>query len=151
MDTSKEYIAMCDCPEIQDVWKEPPVSMLPSYVWDHEINKVCIMVWLPNTLREKIGTDSNNIQISTEWANDLGVYNPANEWEKTTLWLPRQDQLQEMVYKDKGLQTICTVIEQFSKSEYGCKFTINGTMEQLWLAFVMKELHGKVWEDGKWK
>jgi hypothetical protein len=51
------------------------------------------------------------------------------------VWLPRQDQLQEMY----GTFQECSV---------------NGgvvtSMEQLWLAFVMKEKHNKVWNGNDW-
>lgn len=63
-------------------------------------------------------------------------------------WLPRQDQLQGMVFKNQGLQTICTRIEEFSKSVIGCPITIDGTMEQLWLAFVMYENYRR-WNEEK--
>ena len=66
--------------------------------------------------------------------------------------LERQDQLLEMVCKDWGLQTICTRIEEFSKaSEGGVSITIGGSMEQLWLAFVQKQNHNKVWRGDKWE
>ena len=68
------------------------------------------------------------------------------------IWLPRQDQLQEMV-SDRllGLQTVCAVLHDFSITEgEGLQFTMNdGSMEQLWLAFVMHEKFNKVWDDKK--
>ena len=64
--------------------------------------------------------------------------------------LPYQDQLQDMVAVGWGLQTICTRLEEFSKTVYGGGITINGTMEQLWLAFVMKEKFNKHWKNNKW-
>ena len=67
------------------------------------------------------------------------------------IWLPRQDQLQEMVCGGWGLQTICTRIEEFSKaSDGGVSITIDGSMEQLWLAFVMKEKYNKIWNGEEW-
>ena len=68
------------------------------------------------------------------------------------IWLPRQDQLQEMV-SDRllGLQTVCAVLHDFSITEgEGLQFTMNdGSMEQLWLAYVMHEKYGKIWDDKK--
>lgn len=67
------------------------------------------------------------------------------------VWLPRQDQLQEMVFSDDvGVQTITTAIEQFSKTEVGATISIFGSMEQLWLAFAMKEKYNKVWDGEQW-
>ena len=69
---------------------------------------------------------------------------------KDGVYTPRQDQLQGMVEYVGGLQSLTWVIHDFSESEYGSRFTISGTMEQLWLALVMKEKHGKVWTGDTW-
>ena len=68
----------------------------------------------------------------------------------TGVWLPRQDQLQEMVeWEIPGSMTF--------KMEAFCYFAMHwakrenegGSFEQLWLAFVMKE-YGKVWNGEEW-
>ena len=68
--------------------------------------------------------------------------------------LERQDQLQEMYLKDMPAGTyikIFTLLEEF----YG-HFETQGypsyafSMEQLWLAFVMWEKFGKVWDGETW-
>ena len=68
------------------------------------------------------------------------------------IWLPRQDQLQDMVGEDTDYHTLMKfdtwvftlariyddiIIEKFS-------------MEQLWLAFVMHEKYGKKWDGEDW-
>jgi len=61
------------------------------------------------------------------------------------IWLPRQDQLQEMVkYQFYSLLELCW---GFAQSKNGWGFD---SMEQLWLAFVMKEKYGKVWVKDDW-
>lgn len=69
------------------------------------------------------------------------------------IWLPRQDQLQRMVRLHKALDSeksrIASLLSRF------WQWYLNSTgdftsMEQLWLAFVMFELHGKIWND-KWE
>ena len=65
------------------------------------------------------------------------------------VWLPRQDQLQEMV-ADRllGLQTVCAEMYEFAISAGETSgITIDGTMEQLWLAYVMHEKYQKVWDE----
>lgn len=60
------------------------------------------------------------------------------------IWLPRQDQLQEMV----GYQ-----IPSGTQLQLFFAFTLTQkriSMEQLWLAFVMKEKYGKVWNGEEW-
>ncbi len=59
--------------------------------------------------------------------------------------LERQDQLQEMVDGGFTHQTF----ERFYRW-YHSGITNLASMEQLWLAFVMKEKHNKVWSGESW-
>ncbi|MBE3137682.1 MAG: hypothetical protein IMZ43_09895 [Thermoplasmata archaeon] len=67
-------------------------------------------------------------------------------------WLPRQDQLQEMIkrfnpctYPVRGL---VDAFYEFVSDEQDWKKYI--TMEQFWLAFVMKKRYRKVWNGEEW-
>lgn len=60
------------------------------------------------------------------------------------VWLPRQDQLQEMVNIKTVNDFVNALIERLA-FEYR-----NGSMEQLWLAFVMAELYKKRWNGEEW-
>ena len=78
------------------------------------------------------------------------------------IWLPRQDQIQEMMYTlaCQGEDSVagktsvgcpdCIVedLHEFSKDD--CKHDLN-SMEQLWLAFYMEEKHSKTWNGKEWK
>ena len=67
---------------------------------------------------------------------------------KESVWLPRQDQLQEMTelsLVDKvGKFTDWVWEDVLAKQSFQ-------SMEQLWLAFVMKEKYGKMWSGTEWK
>ena len=66
------------------------------------------------------------------------------------IWLPRQDQLQEMAWKGSLLNLNIEFIK-FLELERAPSYAANFTsMEQLWLAFVQKELHQKVWSGKEW-
>jgi len=75
--------------------------------------------------------------------------------EHKPIWLPRQDQLQEMVgeYPDcfhkfnNWLESWQGFEDDKAKTEYVGQFN---SMEQLWLAFVMKERYNKVWNGEDW-
>ena len=119
------YIKQCDCPEIQ------------------------------NIVIERVKNDGGWLRTS---AVGLIVNAIAKDGEvfkfHLDTWLPAQDQLQEMV-DDRD---IC--IRRYANGP--CKFwqkcsdygepegMIFPSPEQLWLAFVMKENHGKVWSNYKW-
>jgi len=68
---------------------------------------------------------------------------------KRLIWLPRQDQLQDMLVKKYGgiFSVICRFCDWFQHEDYSGE-TITG--EQLWLKFVMHELHGKQWDGSDW-
>ena len=76
--------------------------------------------------------------------------------ENNTVWLPRQDQLQEMALptlKYQDTEHLLRAFNEWDKSEIGYEpfsryFT---SMEQLWLAFVMKEKYNKMWDGDKWE
>lgn len=67
-----------------------------------------------------------------------------------------QDQLQEMigdtpVYNIKN--SMFSVLDDFRNFAFATAFkeSIPLTMEQLWLAFVMKEKYGKIWNGKEWE
>ena len=111
MDTSKQYIEMCDCPEIQG-----QVNLIPL-----------MLTGAP--------TDNNGVVLGVRNLDIIGG-----------VWLPRQDQLQEMV---KPEVTDWVKTRNLNDWLLVNKELVNWSMEQLWLAFVMKEKHDKVW-NGRW-
>jgi len=137
MDTSKENIKMCDCPEIQDRW-EPKIGDVTNYGIITKIDPAfhCEpFIWV---------TGQNS------WCR-----------KEQLIWLPTQSQLQDMycsvMVDGKHIKealaylacfnVLCEEIYEFSKKD--CELGIK-SMEQLWLAFVMWELHQKKWDGEKW-
>lgn len=110
MDTSKEYIKMCDCDEVQH-----------------------------NTV-----VDSNNFYVnlgsppSLEEAGRRG--NPYN----IILWLPRQDQIQEML----GYPMLYSLRMLYMRFHPGFE---PDSFEQLWLAFYIYSIYDKKWNGKKWR
>ena len=118
-DTSPEYIAMCDCPEILKASRRYRDSM---------------SFWRDANYPEFIGSPK-------------------------AVWLPRQDQLQEMVsgslvYKldkfDEWRNSNYLEPGLFNYARSNQADHIFNSMEQLWLSFVMWELHQKQWGRGAW-
>ena len=134
MDTSETYIKMCDCDEIQEqrVKVEYIAKQMKQgdYYWTKCFQKV-------------------------ELADSQGATYTGQEIFGNIIWLPTQSQLQAMVKPEHVLSEtvwyVCRlhewILEQVRASYPPHIFT---SMEQLWLAFVMKELHGKVWDGEKW-
>jgi hypothetical protein len=68
------------------------------------------------------------------------------------IWLPRQEQLQEMVFEKSAVSLACRfkdfIVRPLFDKTTPYKFTPDYSMEQLWLAFVMYTKYEKVW-NGK--
>ncbi len=67
------------------------------------------------------------------------------------VWLPRQDQLQEMVIENYATPwDLAIAFSNVLMADNASYFDAFDSMEKLWLAFIMLEKHKKKWKDGKW-
>ncbi len=69
-----------------------------------------------------------------------------------SIWLPRQDQLQELTCGLTALQTLGDFYKYCTGTHYHIEYTKSKelSMEQLWLAFVMKENFNRIWKGEIW-
>ena len=164
MDKTEKYILMCKrADEIQEIWRTTADwNIIPSFVYDKISERVCIITYLPKSLRDKIDSSSEMIVLSIERNRDKNLWiqegAPPSE---SCVWLPDQSQLQEMV-DWKGLTLLFRKSDSLmfdyelhweknnTEKGYG-KVTIGSSMEQLWLAFIMSELYRKQWDGEEWK
>lgn len=117
MDTTETYIKMCEgAEEIQRVWAKR--------------NK-------DTDLAAHKGTHDICVILAEHFSG--------GETDKY-IWLPRQDQLQDMVELSLDVMNYSFYVFSMAVGALN-KFT---SMEQLWLAFVMKEKYGKVWNGENW-
>ncbi|KKL82719.1 hypothetical protein LCGC14_1981920 [marine sediment metagenome] len=123
MDTLETYIRMADCEEIQGLRPEDTDEFSCEFLGG---------IWVERFNKASHNYDEKPPNIAPSY------------WIMDNVWLPRQDQLQEMVKRD-SLHLILD-FECFAIS-YG---DLSTSMEQLWLAFVMKEKYNKTWDGGKW-
>jgi len=147
MDTSKTYIKMCNCEEIQKAWQ----GLLKTQA-NH------LLSWADSG--DFVYCKSNN-KIVVLYFNKYHGSPPEKYLSPyTAIWLPRQDQLQEMV---KGTKHMHLLAYEFAAYFHGTidplyqnigrdNYTVDsdGSMEQMWLAFVMKEKYNKVWDGSEW-
>jgi hypothetical protein len=155
MDVSTEYIKMCEkATEIQKShseyksgdWFSPTCNIGSTDQWSNS-------VWIPSDSAEiaKVRECYCTGDFRDLCAEGLADFQSHLREEDIALliWLPRQDQLQEMVRKDLGLQSICWLAYEYSTGRCA-GITISGTMEQLWLGIVMSENYNKVWNGEDW-
>ncbi len=137
MDTSETCIKMCDCEEIQSI--------------QHEGD------WLGNIYFGNLDIEPIGQKPHLFSNNFSGV-------TSSTIWLPRQDQLQGMVivkvmadYAETDISPEHRLVTVFASFVDAVRFPYKipqndlTSMEQLWLAFVMSELYHKTWDGEKWK
>jgi len=115
MDTSKEYIEMCENA------KEIYTGTLPNY----------------------------SFYIKFTEGDDIKIKLPGDNIENGVTWLPRQDQLQDMVELSGHLPR--TKISYFYKKLEDNYYQFFFSMEKLWLTFVMKEKYNKKWNGVDWE
>jgi len=75
-------------------------------------------------------------------------------------WLPRQDQLQDMIGIERNIEW--TIQTKYGESTWGYGSLDNDsgfydetgfwdTLEKMWLSWYMKEKHNKIWDGDKWQ
>jgi hypothetical protein len=139
MDTSKEYIDMCE--------KAQEIQELRSHYRDWESQDFCVKI-----------AENGTYDVESSNAEDFEILR-FNTTQKGVVWIPRQDQLQDMVkdlpeFKGRKHGFVETAALRFY--EYaGINTRILGlnSFEKQWLAFVMREKYNKKWnfETKQWE
>jgi hypothetical protein len=96
MDTSKEYIKMCEkATEIQELFRGFDLTKFPNFAFDKVTDRVVIVIWAPKTLAEKLNFSGNTIVVSIESEREKLQYIPEypGNWHDSLVWLPGIDQL----------------------------------------------------------
>ena len=132
MDTSKEYILMCEkAVGVQELWK------LNSGDFIHNAHSYNVTLTIHDVFNQSTGRFS--------------ITGSTDEYPKHWFWLPRQDQLQGMVM-DGCFSWSSDMMYRFNSYLYeNLRKRVFTSMEQLWLAFVMKEKFNKTWNGKDWK
>jgi len=155
MSFTERYIKMCEkAEEIQEYKRESRWQdgdwiydyYLEEDMWENE-RKYIILVW-------------NGLKCYT------GSHNWHENWEEPSpnaIWLPTQEQLQEMAYESGHpgylLDKFVWWVIDYEKYRYSGEISYPSledfvcrdfsSMNELWLAFVMWKKYHKVWDDEK--
>lgn len=159
MDISEKYIKMCEkAREIQEGWL---ISIGDYYLKRRDCTS-------PDDMASGYYIEEELIIIGSD--DDQCLVFLRRDKDDRDVWLPRQDQLQEMVrgiYEENHKHTLANIkghkyydpsfihrimFACFSKwfGEEDTYVQQFASSEQLWLAFVMKEKYGKVWNGEDW-
>ncbi len=149
MDTSKKNIKMCEkAKEIQKEWH----LNIGDYSASDNVSLFSKTLFLLTEIR--FNEYNEYVHISLGNVSGMSCVDE-KACRQTHIWLPTQDQLQEMIVNSTPIGLIKVMYNRvygavepkLGFSYYG-KFT---SMEQLWLAFVMKEKYNKIWDGEGWK
>jgi len=156
MDTSEKYIKMCEkAGEIQDFKKLPcdsgvDIERESFYVSkeDGQYWRLCPESYVFNTTVQ--GYVSAKPRFGCKVQKREIIWK-ANE----VIWLPRQDQLQEMLSRANTYHLSETFFNWFHNKIVDkdfFKFVFvepTASLEQIWFMYVMEEKHGKIWDNSK--
>jgi hypothetical protein len=162
MDTTPEYIKQCAMAavDLYDYYLENHSSLRPLFIYDFATERVSMLMWAPNVLREKLGIKENSIIVSIESDKDRGMWiqEGTRESDKPVIILWRQDQLLDLLWPgfnkmERGDPVY--LIWELADETKGEKRMQNRwrkflSLEQLYLAMVMQRMHKKRWNGEEW-
>lgn len=127
------YHKMCNCKEIQK--HRNAIGTSKKDIGEFKAGKFKVM-----TCGDIFYTEGKGVYIS------FGIADP------NSVWLPRQEDLQEMVaVKDSTYANIEPFFNFAITQAIRSRPPQFRSMEQLWLAFVMKQKYNKVWNGDNWE
>lgn len=145
MDISENYIKMCKkAIQIQDLWEYKQ----GDWFVDKDFYKYGVNV-LENDIRDDSSGDY--FYSKTELIKSLK--------DNDSIWLPRQDQLQEMIKGEKHMHLLFTEIAAYFHGSIDPfmqvgrdNYTVDSdnSAEQMWLGFVMAKKYQKQWDGEDW-
>lgn len=139
MDYTGTFINMCiKATEIQERWQHVPGDFFT--------------------------TINGEVAVLSKWSSlmplEYQVVNNEHETDRGVpyTWLPRQDQIQGMLYEIWD-ESISFMEKQNNLIDFFDAYGINGTksqrdfktMEQAWIALLMKEQYNKLWNGEDWE
>ena len=164
VDTSERFIKMISCPEIQDRW-EPKVG---DWIWrkytvfGEELDN---QIWGEDKAQEiTVLVFKSSVEGYWHCSNAHGdqriFYAPQEMHKATCLWIPRHDQLWDIMIECTKLEfwrlSAMLLAYQASELEFddqGChhwRHCCYDSIEQLMLSFVMHQLFDKQWDGARW-
>jgi hypothetical protein len=126
MDKSSHYIKMCESAKvIQKQWKPEFGDFFVSM---------------------SLGLTSPCLSIKSDLEKERSYLKTIK-----AVWLPRQDQLQEIIIKKYATHwDLAIAFSNVLMADNASYFDTFDSMEKLWLAFIMLEKHKKKWKDVEW-
>lgn len=159
MDKSELFIKQCDCPEVQGQ-RKPKVEKMKDgrwhYEWDLEDGDFIATKDIYE--KEKIQIEVKGTTIYSPYFYstrkdakiDISIvgFDEGDGYQtKKFTWLPRQDQIQEMILRRTFISP-ARLQDHFTKwIESKDLYDFGMSIEQLWVHFYMDKKHSKTWDS----
>ena len=158
MDTSKEYVTMCE--KAKEIQKQKPCGYDKCSVYyrteeEPYCPKGCYV--------EKYGTRVYCSECRKK-SRYTTIHEKCGNDSEGAIWLPTQDQLQSLIDFQKYEKAACgwtaaavRLIWLFDWIDNKLRYRHHlwkyhqYSMEQFWFMFVMEEKHHKIWDGKKWR
>jgi len=147
MDSTNRYAIMCQkAEEIQNLWRPKQCDFIINLTDIEEGLSFCKPA-------------ESLIQVANMYYEEKDNENYLRECEEVkeeALWLPRQDQLQKIIEPDNSrihsimINVIESQYNDVSKQTMVSAPEMFHSMEQLWLAYIMREKFNKLWNEEEW-
>ncbi len=157
MDTSEQYIKMCEkATEIEKDWQPAGGDYIFCNLEDRD-SQLDILSDHPSDggaygHGTEVGDECHFGNYGWRVKETREQYEKVNRWvrfKEDHVWLPRQDQLQEMVTGYEEHWQLVLDFADFVRENASMNVLVNESLEQLWLAFVMAE-YSKIWNGDNW-
>ena len=145
MDTSPVYIKMCESAQEIQEFKKGIFNLLASNIklcGNFFYNKLWDAVFIAYC-----GIQKDNLRFAS--FDNLHIDIQINNPQDILIWLPRQDQLQEILYIGIMDNFSLDLIKLFYIHLQANKLKLK-SFEQIWLTFVMQVKYNKSWDGENW-
>ena len=151
MDTSEIYIKMCDCEEIQGQWKLDQGDYYFSSGDTADSGQKANREVRILTISKHVDYQNNALQ------GGFPCTEHGTGHKEEYIWLPRQDQIQEMIGKSKWFSSVLDIFYIYitdNNQDYMNIYDVGYnkySIEQVWLMLYMDEKHNKKWDGEEWR
>lgn len=150
MDTSSEYVKMCEAAvEIQRQWKPRMGDYVSDIINIEEVREIFTVIHAEKeiTPQNKALVLRSHVDGICDLTNTMSCFGFIREG---MVWLPRQDQLQEMIYAEQSVVKKEVMFHYWIQDTLRLPLLTVNSLEQLWLRFVTEEKFNKYWNGGSW-
>jgi hypothetical protein len=166
-----EYLIMCkQAEELQDWYRSDEKYVKEGDWWScscesciNNLNNINVVDWYDricilktdisrymSDVKGAVGLSENG-GFGAFWIKEKSDMESAdsNLEEYAFIWIPRQDQIQDMLWDDYSECAGCMLLYFYKYAESECDVRLTEQFEKMWLSFLMEKKYSKQWDFDK--